>query len=130
MGTHGRSGFDRLMLGSVAEKVLRRAPCPVLIVPPRANEATSCVTFARILCAVDFSPASLHALDYATALAAKGGPGVTALHAVRRCGNSGRQERVHDCTEEDGGRNHVEGCDVRAVGQRCQQTIRGRRGVR
>jgi len=89
MGTHGRSGFDRLMLGSVAEKVLRRAPCPVLIVPPRANEATSCVTFARILCAVDFSPASLHALDYATALAAKGGPGVTALHAVELLADGG-----------------------------------------
>jgi len=32
MGTHGRSGFDRLTLGSVAEKVLRKAPCPVLTI--------------------------------------------------------------------------------------------------
>jgi nucleotide-binding universal stress UspA family protein len=30
MGTHGRSGFERLMLGSVTEKLLRKAPCPVL----------------------------------------------------------------------------------------------------
>lgn len=40
MGTHGRTGFGRLLLGSVAEAVLRRAPCPVLTVrdnyPPKA----------------------------------------------------------------------------------------------
>jgi nucleotide-binding universal stress UspA family protein len=29
MGTHGRSGFDRLLLGSVTEKVLHKAPCPI-----------------------------------------------------------------------------------------------------
>lgn len=33
MGTHGRKGVPRLLLGSVAEKVLRNAPCPVLTVP-------------------------------------------------------------------------------------------------
>jgi nucleotide-binding universal stress UspA family protein len=33
MGTHGRRGVSRLMLGSVAERVLRRARCPVLLVP-------------------------------------------------------------------------------------------------
>ena len=32
MGSHGRSGFNRLLLGSMAEKVMRLAPCPVLIV--------------------------------------------------------------------------------------------------
>ena len=34
MGTHGLSGFQRFMLGSVTEKVLRKATCPVLAVPP------------------------------------------------------------------------------------------------
>ena len=32
MGTHGRSGLDRILLGSVAERVIRLAPCPVLTV--------------------------------------------------------------------------------------------------
>jgi len=36
MSTHGRSGIRRLILGSVVEKVIREAPCPVLIVPPQA----------------------------------------------------------------------------------------------
>ena len=40
MGTHGTSGFEHLVLGSVTEKVLRKATCPVLTVPPRAH-ATS-----------------------------------------------------------------------------------------
>jgi nucleotide-binding universal stress UspA family protein len=35
VGTHGRSGFDRLLFGSVAEKVVRTAPCPVLTVRPK-----------------------------------------------------------------------------------------------
>jgi nucleotide-binding universal stress UspA family protein len=32
MGTHGRSGFERLIMGSVTERVLRSAPCPVVVV--------------------------------------------------------------------------------------------------
>jgi len=35
IGTHGRSGLNRLLLGSVAERVVRVAPCPVLTVRPR-----------------------------------------------------------------------------------------------
>lgn len=82
MGTHGRSGFERLLLGSVAEKVLRKAPCPVLTVPPRVVSATHGLSFARILCPIDFSPASLRALDYAASLAAVHGPGIIALNVV------------------------------------------------
>jgi nucleotide-binding universal stress UspA family protein len=37
MGTHGRSGFSHALLGSVAERVLRKAPCPVLTVGPRCS---------------------------------------------------------------------------------------------
>ncbi|MEM5436618.1 universal stress protein [Paraburkholderia diazotrophica] len=39
MGTHGRRGLRRLMLGSVAERVLRSAACPVLMIPARMNVA-------------------------------------------------------------------------------------------
>ena len=47
MGTHGRSGFSRLLLGSVAERVARMAPCPVLTVGPGAayrEEARTCAS--------------------------------------------------------------------------------------
>jgi universal stress protein A len=39
MGTHGRTGLSHLILGSVAERALRVADCPVITVPPRAGEA-------------------------------------------------------------------------------------------
>lgn len=71
MGTHGRSGFDRLALGSITEKVLRRASCPVLTVPP--SDTTVPIDdgppFKRIVCAIDFSNASLKGLEYAFSLA-------------------------------------------------------------
>lgn len=39
MGTHGRSGLNRTIMGSVAEGVARRAPAPVMIVPPHRTDA-------------------------------------------------------------------------------------------
>jgi universal stress protein A len=59
MGTHGRRGFDHLMLGSVTERVLRHAPCPVLAVPGKrpdeAGNGPGADYVRRILCCVDFS---------------------------------------------------------------------------
>ena len=83
MGTHGRSGFQRLFLGSVTEKVLRTARPPVLIV----GAATDVVpardfSFKRILCAVDFSACSLAALRYAATLAEPSGAKLTALYVM------------------------------------------------
>ena len=37
IGTHGRSGVSRLLMGSTAETVVRHAPCPVLVIPPPAG---------------------------------------------------------------------------------------------
>ena len=39
MSTHGRTGLDHLLMGSVAEKVVARAPCPVLVIPVRERPA-------------------------------------------------------------------------------------------
>lgn len=46
LGTHGRRGFERLFLGSVAERVVRSACCPVLLVPSRHTQ-TTCVEPAK-----------------------------------------------------------------------------------
>lgn len=81
MGTHGASGFERLMLGSVTEKVLRKAPCPVLTVPPR-SAGTAAVPFKHLLCAVDFSECSLNALAAALALAKEADAELTILHVL------------------------------------------------
>jgi nucleotide-binding universal stress UspA family protein len=81
MGTHGASGFEHLLIGSVTEKVLRKAACPVLTVPPRAH-ATSQLPFRRILCGVDFSDWSRAAVDFASSLAAESGASLDLLHVV------------------------------------------------
>jgi nucleotide-binding universal stress UspA family protein len=81
MGTHGTSGFEHLVLGSVTEKVLRKATCPVLTVPPRA-QATSQLPFRRLLCAVDFSESSLTALRYAFSLRHESNAALTILHVL------------------------------------------------
>jgi nucleotide-binding universal stress UspA family protein len=81
MGTHGASGFEHLFLGSVAEKVLRKATCPVLTVPPRAT-STSTVPFRQVLCAVDFSDPSLAAFELGSSIAQRAGAAVTLLHVI------------------------------------------------
>ena len=83
MGTHGLGGFRRLLLGSVTEKVVRTATCPVLTVPPSAPETTARpIQFKNILCAVDYSPSSLKALEYALALGHQANGCVTVLYAL------------------------------------------------
>jgi nucleotide-binding universal stress UspA family protein len=82
LGSHGWSGFDRLMLGSTAETVLHRADCPVLTVPCRADEPGAADRFklTHVLCPVDFSPASLDALALGLSLAQENAARVTVLH--------------------------------------------------
>jgi nucleotide-binding universal stress UspA family protein len=84
VGTHGRSGFQRLFLGSVTEKVIRKAACPTLVVPPRASDVPpdAAIQFKRILCPVDFSESSLSALAYALNLAGEADAHVTLLHVI------------------------------------------------
>jgi nucleotide-binding universal stress UspA family protein len=82
LGTHGRTGFERFMLGSVTEKVVRKATCPVLTVPRGAPEGQAQPLFGRILCAVDFSPASDRAAQYALSLAQEAKSRLTMLHVV------------------------------------------------
>lgn len=83
LGTHGRSGFERLLLGSVTERVLRKAPCPVLSVPRQADDGAPVgPLFKRILCPVDFSDCSMRALDYALSMAQEADACLTVLHVL------------------------------------------------
>ena len=79
MGTHGAGGFEHLVLGSVAEKVLRKATCPVMTVPPQAR-TTSKLPFKRLLCPVDFSDSSLSALQFGFSIAQEGDAELMILH--------------------------------------------------
>jgi nucleotide-binding universal stress UspA family protein len=85
LGTHGRRGVDRLRFGSVAERVMHRAACPTLVVPNSTGEAADRLVtpFDRILCAVDFSPASLAAFEHAAGMVRRGASTLRLLHVVR-----------------------------------------------
>jgi nucleotide-binding universal stress UspA family protein len=86
MGTHGHSGFERLMLGSTTERVLRKASCPVLTVP-RAIASTDPgrpLVFKKIICPVDFSEGSLKGLKFALSLAQENDACLTLLHVLER----------------------------------------------
>jgi nucleotide-binding universal stress UspA family protein len=95
MGAPGRDGLARRLRGAPAEYVLRHAPCPALLVPP---DAAAEVGFGHILCPMDFSPASLHALDMALELARHSNSVVTVLLVIDRRDGCDPREYSHFTT--------------------------------
>ncbi|MDX1530205.1 MAG: universal stress protein [Rhodothermales bacterium] len=77
MGTHGRQGVGRLLLGSVAEEVVRQAPCDVVVTHEGGRDGCR---LRRIVVPVDFSAASLRMLEQAKALAARHDGEVDLVH--------------------------------------------------
>jgi nucleotide-binding universal stress UspA family protein len=78
LGTHGHTGLARVLLGSVAESVVRRAPCSVLVVRPDGEPRP----FGRVLCPIDFSEDSQQALELAVRLVDPAGEGIALLHVI------------------------------------------------
>jgi nucleotide-binding universal stress UspA family protein len=78
IGTHGRTGLSRVLLGSVAELVVRHAPCPVLTIRP-ANEPAP---YTHVLCPVDLSKPAREAVNLAAELVKRGAAGITLLHVL------------------------------------------------
>jgi nucleotide-binding universal stress UspA family protein len=89
VGTHGRRGAEKLLLGSVAEDVFRRSPVPVLTVGPTVrNGVHGGARFHSVLFATDFSFHSRAALPYALSLAQENQARLTLLHVVPHQGAS------------------------------------------
>ena len=82
MGTHGRRGLSRMLLGSVAAEVVRTAGCPVLTVRQPDEEAVQPPAPRSILGPVDFSRHAREALRQAKAVAALSGARINLLHVV------------------------------------------------
>jgi nucleotide-binding universal stress UspA family protein len=94
MGTHGRSGLRKLVLGSVAEEVYRHSPCPVLTVGPYSPGMRRDPSLAHVLVATDSSPASMEALPWAVAAAQEFGARLTMLHVCSE--PEVKKETAHD----------------------------------
>ncbi|MCG8459720.1 MAG: universal stress protein, partial [Holophagales bacterium] len=82
MGGHGRRGLRRLFLGSVAEEVVRTAPCSVLTT--RLSDRDPLAPVKAVVAPVDFSEESARALDLASDLAGRYGAKLHVVHAVER----------------------------------------------
>jgi nucleotide-binding universal stress UspA family protein len=101
-GTRGRSQTERLLLGSVAEKLFRQAGCPSLVVPERASFAEKFL-IRRILCPIDFSPQSRTALAFATSIARRHGAQLILMHVLHEDLASGKSEKewaVHNAQHQ------------------------------
>jgi nucleotide-binding universal stress UspA family protein len=84
LGTHGRTGAEKLLLGSVAEEIFRRSPVPVLTIGPGVRKGThSGGWFHRVLFATDFTTASLAAAPYAVSLAQENQARLLLVHVMR-----------------------------------------------
>ena len=110
VGTHGRTGVEKLVLGSKAEEILRLAPCPVLTVGPKIagrakltaienqeNFLTPIeISVGGIVYATDFSPESLAAAPFATSLAQEFQSKLTLLHVIKKRKNKDDQTESID----------------------------------
>jgi nucleotide-binding universal stress UspA family protein len=99
-GTHGRTGLGKLVMGSVAEAILRQVSCPVLTVGPKVASAAKLaqahgyrdvpptpITIRQVLCTTDFKQPSLEAVFYAISLAREFHARLTLLHVIEEYGD-------------------------------------------
>jgi nucleotide-binding universal stress UspA family protein len=84
LGTHGGGRFERGIIGSTAEKILRSTRWPALTVGPKVQPASSkTLPFGRILFATDFTPAAANAAAYAVTLAEVFGAKIDVLNVIQ-----------------------------------------------
>lgn len=82
LGTHGRRGLQKLLMGAVAEEILRLAHRPVLTVGPQSRDIAAERKPRNILFAADFSPDCTHAMNCAVSLARKFDARLTSVHVM------------------------------------------------
>jgi nucleotide-binding universal stress UspA family protein len=113
MTTHGRGGLRRLVLGSVADAVVRRAPCPVLLARAGAAAEPPAPVYRSVLVTLDGSTVAEEVLPHAEAIARRFGARVTLLQAVQEAGDG--EPDARPSTPRDGGRLEASPYLVRAV---------------
>ena len=87
MGTHGWTGVNRVLFGSVAERVIQKSPCPVLAIPHRESEKISAmhplqVLPRQVVLPMEFSDCSMEAYEYAAQIAKWFDAPLTLVHAI------------------------------------------------
>ncbi len=95
VGTHGRTGLHKILMGSVAEDLFRNSTCPVLTVGPHSwNSDPQKVRLKHILFPTDLSSDSANALPLTVAIAADFEAAVTVLHVIERLDDGAAHDRA------------------------------------
>jgi len=106
MGTHGRRGLDRLVIGSITERVIRNAPQPVLAVRKPAHDFVSpdrqqdAVSLHKVLLCTDFSDSARKAIGYAVSMALDYKAELTLFHVIEHGETSERLQAAKAALEE------------------------------
>ena len=82
MGTHGRRGFERWALGSVAERMLRYSPIPILLTASTGKRAAP-GPIRKIMMPTDFSQGATDAIGYGADIALQAGASILLLHVIQ-----------------------------------------------
>jgi nucleotide-binding universal stress UspA family protein len=94
LGTRGRTGLPKLLLGSTAEEVFRRSPVPVITVGPSVRrDKRGSARWERVVFASDFTPESLTAAPYAISFAEENDAQLTLLHVVEVWGQQKKENK-------------------------------------
>ncbi|MGA7522747.1 MAG: universal stress protein [Acidobacteriaceae bacterium] len=93
VGTHGRTGLPRLLLGSAAQQIFHNVRCPVLCVGPRAPGAGPQLQLRRVLFCTDLSPESLAAAPWVLTALDEWHTDLDVLH-VCQSGNPAHREAI------------------------------------
>jgi nucleotide-binding universal stress UspA family protein len=93
VGTRGRTGVMKVLLGSTAESIFRQAPCPVLTVGPKIGRGPLEHGPKRILYSTGFLPQSLHAGNYALSLAQQQRGALAMLTVIREAPDSPQKRK-------------------------------------
>ncbi|MCD6359295.1 MAG: universal stress protein [Armatimonadetes bacterium] len=95
LGSHGRTGLARMMMGSVSENVLREIDVPLLITKTPASGEVKPLEVKHILCSTNYAPHSLRAIEVAASLAGKLGALLSVMHALESGGDvAAERERL------------------------------------
>lgn len=126
MGTHGRTGVRRALLGSAAEETFRKASCPVLTVGPHVSQNTERrLAMKQILFATDFSSESLAALPFAESMAQEHQSNLTLLNVT---GKPEAGELVHAGQYAESALRQLQALVPAEVGLWCQPKCRVEQG--
>lgn len=97
LGTRGRKGISKLLMGSVSEEISGCVSCPVLTVGPWSRGPAAKLELKNVLFATDLSPRSAVAIPYVAAAARMWGAGIHVLH-VCSGGSRDCEQRLKACT--------------------------------